>query len=472
MEIYNTLTKTKEEFKPIGEEVRMYSCGPTVYNYAHIGNLRAYIFMDLLSKTLRTDGYKLKHVMNITDVGHLTSDADEGEDKMQKAAKAQNKDPYEIAKVYTEAFLNDIDSLNVKRPDMIVKATDHIPEMIEYVQKILENGYAYETSSGIYFDISKLPNYGVLSNKNIEGEEAGARVVVDKEKRNPLDFAIWKKAPENHIMKWESPWGLCFPGWHIECSAMSKKYLGEQFDIHTGGVDHIPIHHENEIAQSMGYCGKIPANYWMHCEFLLVDNGKMSKSLGNTYTLEDLKKKGYSPLDFRYLCLGASYRNKLNFTFESLTSAKTGLERLRRAVEEHSNGTEAVSEEEIMEYKNSFLEAINDDLDTPKAMNIVWEIARKANKSKQYAELIGEMDKILGIDISIEKIAEIREREGKIDVLATLDDETKQLIQEREVARANKDWAKSDAIRDKLAGKGISVKDTKEGMEIEITPNC
>ncbi|MCL2860238.1 MAG: cysteine--tRNA ligase [Oscillospiraceae bacterium] len=468
MKIYNTLTKTKEEFKPINEEeVRMYSCGPTVYNYAHIGNLRAYIFMDLLSKTLRADGYKLKHVMNITDVGHLTSDADEGEDKVQKAARAQNKDPYEIVNFYTEVFLKDIESLNIRKPDIISRATEHIPEMIEYVQKIVENGYGYETSTGVYFDISKLPSYGILSNKNIEGEQAGARVAVDKEKRNPLDFAIWIKAPENHIMKWESPWGLCFPGWHIECSAMSKKYLGEQFDIHTGGVDHIPIHHENEIAQSMGYCGKIPANYWMHCEFLLVDDGKMSKSLGNVYTLEDLRERGFSPLDFRYLCLSASYRNKLNFTFESLKSAKTGLERLRNAVEEHENGTVSVSDEEMTKYKNQFLEVMNDDLDTPKAMNIVWEIARKVNKSKQYAELISEMDEILGIDISVEKIATIREMEEKIDILATLDDETKQLIQEREVARANKDWAKSDEIREKLTKKGISVKDTKEGMEIK-----
>jgi len=304
----------------------------------------------------------------------------------------------------------------------------------------------------------------------LEGEEAGARVAIDKEKKNPLDFAIWIKAPQNHIMKWESPWGLSYPGWHLECSAMSDKYLGEHFDIHTGGVDHISIHHENEIAQSMGYCGKIPANYWMHCEFLVVDNGKMSKSLGNTYTLEELDKRGFSPLDYRYLCLGANYRNKINFTFKSLEGAKIGLDRLRRAVEEHSNGNDKVSSEEISKYRTEFFEAMSDDLDSPKAMNIVWEIARKSNKSKQYAELIGEMDGILGIDISIDKIAAIREDEESADIMGTLDDETKKLIQEREVARSNKDWDKADEIRDKLAEKGISIKDTKDGMEIEKLP--
>ena len=261
MKVFNTLTKKKEELKSINDkEIRMYSCGPTVYNYAHIGNLRTYIFMDILSKTIIANGYKLKHVMNITDVGHLVSDGDNGEDKMQKASEREHKSPYEIANYYTKAFLKDLEKLNIKKPDIIAKATEHIPDMIEYVKKIMENGYAYETSTGLYFDISKLPNYGILSGKNLQGEKAGARVNVDNEKRNPQDFAIWKKAPKNHIMQWDSPWGKSYPGWHIECSAMSRKYLGEQFDIHTGGVDHIPIHHENEIAQSIGYSGKIPAN--------------------------------------------------------------------------------------------------------------------------------------------------------------------------------------------------------------------
>ena len=307
MKVFNTLTKKKEELKSINDkEIRMYSCGPTVYNYAHIGNLRTYIFMDILSKTIIANGYKLKHVMNITDVGHLVSDGDNGEDKMQKASEREHKSPYEIANYYTKAFLKDLEKLNIKKPDIIAKATEHIPDMIEYVKKIMENGYAYETSTGLYFDISKLPNYGILSGKNLQGEKAGARVNVDNEKRNPQDFAIWKKAPKNHIMQWDSPWGKSYPGWHIECSAMSRKYLGEQFDIHTGGVDHIPIHHENEIAQSIGYSGKIPANYWMHGEFLLVDNGKMAKSLGNVYTIADLEKKGFDAIDYRYFCLNSN----------------------------------------------------------------------------------------------------------------------------------------------------------------------
>lgn len=268
IKLYNTLTRTKEEFNPINDkEVRIYSCGPTVYSYAHIGNFRAYVFMDTIRRVLEYNGYKLKHVMNITDVGHLESDADEGEDKMEKAAKRENKNPYEIAKYYEEIFFRDMKRLNIERPGIVARATEHIPEMLEYVKKLIENGYAYETSKGIYFDISKLDKYPVLSNRNIDDQIAGARVEVDTEKKNPYDFALWIKAPESHIMKWESPWGLSYPGWHLECSAMSLKYLGDEFDIHTGGVDHIPTHHENEIAQSKGRTGKIPAKVWMHVEF-------------------------------------------------------------------------------------------------------------------------------------------------------------------------------------------------------------
>lgn len=292
IQLYNTLTKTKEDFKPIeGNTVRMYSCGPTVYSYAHIGNFRTYVFMDTLRRVLEYNGYELKHVMNITDVGHLESDADEGEDKMEKAARKENKDPYEIANFYTHKFFIDMARLNIEKPEIIAKATDHIQEMLEFVQGLIKNGYAYETSKGIYFDISKLDKYPVLSNRKLDDQIAGARVDVDTEKKNPYDFALWIKAPENHIMKWESPWGLSYPGWHIECSAMGRKYLGDQFDIHTGGIDHIPTHHENEIAQSKGLTGKIPAKTWMHVEFLQVDGGKMSKSLGNTYILDQLQEK-------------------------------------------------------------------------------------------------------------------------------------------------------------------------------------
>ena len=293
VEIYNTLTRKKDKFVPINSnEVKLYTCGPTVYNFAHIGNLRAYLFMDTLRRTLKYNGYKLKHVMNITDVGHLVSDADEGEDKMMKAAKRENKNPFEIADFYTKAFLEDIEKLNIDKPEIIARATKHIDVMEEYVKKIIENGYTYESEDTIYFDTSKLDKYGVLSNRNIEEQKAGARVEFDKSKKNISDFAVWIKAPENHLMKWDTFWGKCYPGWHLECSAMGYKYLGENFDIHTGGIDHIPIHHENEIAQSKGFSGKIPANYWMHNNFLLVNNEKMSKSLNNLYTLEELQEKG------------------------------------------------------------------------------------------------------------------------------------------------------------------------------------
>ena len=456
LKLYNTLTHKKDEFKPINEsEVKIYTCGPTVYNYAHIGNLRAYIFMDVLRRTLKYNGYKLNHVMNITDVGHLESDADEGEDKMLKASKRENKDPYEIAEYYTKCFLRDLDRLNIDKPEVICKATDNIKEMISYVEEILKNGYAYETSKGIYFDISKLDKYPELSNRNIEDQIAGARVDVDPEKRNPYDFALFIKAPKEHIMKWETPWGLCYPGWHIECSAMSRKYLGEMFDIHTGGVDHIPTHHENEIAQCKGATGKIPAHYWMHCEFITVDNGKMSKSLGNTYTLDDLEKKNISPLDYKMFCYSSHYRNKLNFTFENVEGAKIALNRLKEGFKRHSNGTEKANPLEILDCKNKFLDAINDDLNIPMAMGIVWEVIKNPVKSKEYAELLLEFDQVLGLEMD------------KIDKDIELPNEIIELINLRKEARKNKDWAESDRLRDEIISKGYTVKDTKDDMIVE-----
>ena len=381
IQLYNTLTKTKEDFKPIeGNTVRMYSCGPTVYSYAHIGNFRTYVFMDTLRRVLEYNGYELKHVMNITDVGHLESDADEGEDKMEKAARKENKDPDEIANFYTHKFFIDMARLNIEKPEIIAKATDHIQEMLEFVQGLIKNGYAYETSKGIYFDISKLDKYPVLSNRKLDDQIAGARVDVDTEKKNPYDFALWIKAPENHIMKWESPWGLSYPGWHIECSAMGRKYLGDQFDIHTGGIDHIPTHHENEIAQSKGLTGKIPAKTWMHVEFLQVDGGKMSKSLGNTYILDQLQEKGIEPLAYKLFCFTAHYRTKLNFTFDTALATQKALTRLREGFVKHQQGTENIDEQEIKEYENKFLETINDDLNMPAAMGIVWEIVRTSIK--------------------------------------------------------------------------------------------
>ena len=462
LKLYNTLTKQKEEFKPLeGNEVRIYTCGPTVYSFAHIGNFRAYVFMDTLRRVLKENGYTLKHVMNITDVGHLESDADEGEDKMEKAARKENKDPYEIAAYYTDIFFRDMGRLNIERPEIIAKATDHISDMLEFVKILVKNGYAYETSKAIYFDISKLDKYPVLSNRNLDDQIAGARVDVDPEKRNPYDFAVWIKAPENHIMKWESPWGLSYPGWHLECSAMGRKYLGDEFDIHTGGVDHIPTHHENEIAQSKGCTGHIPAKRWMHVEFLQVDGGKMSKSLGNTYTLDQLQEKGIEPLAYKMFCYTAHYRTKLNFTFEGALSTQKALNRLREGYLTHLQNDEKIDEEEIKEYKQRFLDAVNDDLNMPLAMGIVWEVVRKNKKSKQFAELLLEFDRILGLDLENSK-KYLEEQEN-----VELPKEILELVEQRKIARENKDWAESDRIRDVLKEKGYTVKDTKEGQIIE-----
>ena len=462
IKFYNTLTKEKEEFKPLEDNtVRMYSCGPTVYSYAHIGNFRAYVFMDTLRRTLEYNGYKLKHVMNITDVGHLESDADEGEDKMEKAAKKENKNPYEIAKYYSEVFFRDMQRLNIEKPEIIAKATEHIQEMLEFVEGLVKNGYAYETSKGIYFDISKLDKYPVLSNRKIDEQIAGARVDVDEEKKSPYDFALWIKAPENHIMKWESPWGLSYPGWHIECSAMGRKYLGDQFDIHTGGIDHIPTHHENEIAQSKGLTGKIPARFWMHVEFLQVDGGKMSKSLGNTYTLDQLQEKGIEPLAYKLFCFTAHYRTKLNFTFETALSTQKALNRLREGFVKHQEGLENIPEEKIKEYEDKFLATINDDLNIPSAMGLVWEIIRSPEKSKQYAELLLKFDEVLGLDLVNSK--KYLEESQKLE----LPEEILKLVEERKKARENKDWSLSDQIRDTLKEKGYNVKDSKDGVVIE-----
>lgn len=458
LKLYNTLTRKKEEFVPIKKgTVKMYSCGPTVYNYAHIGNMRAYIFMDTLRKVLKYNGYKVKHVMNITDVGHLVSDADEGEDKMAKTARIENRSVYEIAKEYTDAFMKDIKALNIDTPEHIAKATEHIREMEIYVNDIVKNGYAYETSKGVYFDTSKLPNYGkMLSNNNIDDLKAGARVEVDTEKRNPQDFALWIKAPKEHIMKWNSKWGLCYPGWHIECSAMSRKYLGDKFDIHTGGVDHIPIHHENEIAQSIGATGHNLANYWMHVEFLLIDGGKMSKSLGNVYTLNDLKAKGIDALSYRYFTYSSHYRNKLNFTWDAIKSAKNSLNKLRDMIALHKDVNKKIDKNIISKYEEQFLDAINDDMNMPVAVSVVWEIAKEKEKSNDFYELIKKFDSVLSLDL---------DKNDKGDI--NIPEDIKLILNERKDARKNKNFAKSDELRDKLKELGYIVKDTKDGQIIE-----
>ncbi len=450
---YNTLTKKKEKFEPIEDNmVKIYTCGPTVYKDATIGNMRTFIFMDNLRRVLKYNGYNLKHVMNLTDVGHLVSDGDEGEDKMVKSAKEEGKTPEEIAKYYTKLFFKDLELLNIDMPEIICKATDYINDMLEFVKKLMANGYAYETSTAIYFDVSKLDEYGILSGIDVRKQKAGARVDVDEEKKNPYDFALWIKAPENHIMKWDSPWGPSYPGWHIECSTMSQKHLGEQFDIHTGGVDLIPTHHENEIAQSKGCTGKIPARFWMHGEFLLINGGKMSKSLGNVYLLKDIIEKGYEPLVYKYFCYTSHYRNKLNFTWDAIEASNKSLMKLRESYRRHLEGNEDVEDDVILDYKNRFLKAINDDLNMPLAMGIVWEVAKNEKKSKKFAELLLEFDRVLGL---------------KIDKKDDIPEEVLKLVEERNVARKEKNWQKSDELRDKIQEYGYRIEDSKEGTKIE-----
>ena len=451
---YNTLTKKKEIFKSEEEhKVRMYSCGPTVYKDATIGNMRTNIFQDVLRRVLKYNGYELKHAMNLTDVGHLVSDADEGEDKMVKSAREMKKTPKEIAEFYTKLFFEDLEKLNIETPEIVCKATEHINEMIEYVKRLIERGYAYETSTAIYFDVSKLDEYGILSGIKLEDQKAGARVDVDNEKRNPYDFALWIKAPENHLMKWESPWGLCYPGWHIECSAMGQKYLGETFDIHTGGIDLIPTHHENEIAQSKGAYGKIPARYWMHGEYLLIDGRKMSKSLNNVYLLKDIIEKGYDPLVYRLFTYSSSYRIKLNFTWDAIDSNMKALNKLREGYQKHLEGTEDVPDNLINELEEKFHKAINDDLNIPLAMSVVWETVRNDVKSKKIAKLLDKFDTVLALDLA--KISPKEENDIPEEIIA--------LAEERKLARANKNWAESDRLRDEIMARGFCIKDSKDG---------
>ena len=452
--LYNTLTKAKEIFIPFKEDVvGIYSCGPTVYKEATIGNMRTNMFQDLLRRVLKYNGYTIKHVMNITDVGHLVSDADEGEDKILKSSRELKKEPMQIAKYYTDLFFKDLELLNIEKPEIICKATDHIKEMEEYVKKLLEKGYAYETTTTIYFDVSKLDKYGILSGINLEEQKAGARIDLDKEKRNPSDFALWIKAPENHLMKWESFFGKAYPGWHIECSAMSQKYLGDTFDIHTGGIDLVPTHHENEIAQCKGICGKVPARFWMHGEYLLINGGKMSKSLNNAYTISQLIQKGYDPLVYKYFNYSANYKNKLNFTFKGMDASKIALERLRQGYQKHAIGNEMVEKTVIEDLENKFHVCINDDLNMSEAMSIVWETIKYEIKSKDIAKLLLKMDTVLGL---------------KIDMLTKIEipKEIKNLAEARIEAKENKNYEKADELRNEILNKGYNIKDTKNGYEI------
>ncbi|PJA45234.1 cysteine--tRNA ligase [Candidatus Uhrbacteria bacterium CG_4_9_14_3_um_filter_50_9] len=452
IKLYNTLTREKETFSPIYEgKVGIYACGPTVYWFAHIGNMRTYLFVDVLRRVLEFNGLEVKLIMNITDVGHLTDDASEGEDKMIVAMQREGKTAYKIAEFYTEAFMEDFKRLNIKPANVYPRATDHIPEQIEMIKHLEENGYVYQTSDGVYFDTSMLDSYGRLSGQSADEKKAGARVDMG-EKKNVTDFALWKFSQTNshREMEWNSPWGTGFPGWHLECSAMSMKYLDVPFDIHTGGIDHIPVHHENELAQTEGAEGVLQANVWIHADFLTVDGGKMSKSLGNLYTIEQLIEKGYDPLVYRYLVLGAHYRTKLNFTFEALDGAQNALKKLRATVRSWDQPGEVNDE-----YEQRFLKVINDDLNTPQALAVLWELVDSNVPPSEKAATVLRFDQVLGLGLG-----------DFIGNPLKVSDEVEVLIQERATARAQKDWELSDQLRDQIHARGYLVEDTAEGQQL------
>jgi cysteinyl-tRNA synthetase len=447
--LYNTMSRKKETFEPLRPPlVRLYCCGPTVYNYAHIGNLRTYIFEDVLRRTLKYNGFEVNHIMNITDVGHMTSDADEGEDKMQRAAEREQKSPWEIARFYEEAFFQDTMRLNIQRPEVTPRATEHIDEMIGIIKALEEKGLTYTTQEAVYFDTAKFADYGKLARLNLKDQQtARSEVVQDDTKRNPSDFVLWFCNKPTHIMKWESPWGVGYPGWHIECSAMSMKYLGETFDIHCGGVDHIPVHHTNEIAQSEGATGHPFVRYWLHGEFLLMNSEKMAKSAGNFSTLSKLIEQGYDPLAYRYLCLQAHYRSELNFTVESLDAATAGLRKIYALCPNNDPLREDETAFEMA--RQRILDAINDDLSMPQAVGLL-------NSYGSY-RLWVEFDAILGLDIAKRACRGEEELPAEVQVL----------VEARNAARKAKCWAESDALRNQLIALGYDVGDSPQGTTVK-----
>ena len=452
LRLYDTYTRTMREFEPLDPpNVGLYTCGLTVYDYAHIGNLRTYIFEDILRRVLEYNSYKVEHVQNITDVGHLTSDADTGEDKMEKGSRRTGLTAWEIAEKYTQAFKDDLQKLNILEPTIWCKATDHIGEQIALVQCIEEKSYTYRTSDGIYFDTSRLQDYGYLGRLDIEGLRAGSRVDL-AEKRNPTDFALWKFSPtdQKRQMEWDSPWGVGFPGWHIECSAMAHKCLGSFFDIHCGGEDHIPIHHTNEIAQTQACYGTKLANFWMHGYFLQLDSMKMAKSAGVFLRLQSVIDRGYDPLTYRYFCLNAHYRSKLNFTWEGMDGAQTALNRLRATSCDW--GLPGSVDETYLE---RFIKRINEDLNMPRALALTWDLVKSdLSPSMKKATLI-EFDKVLGLRLADWEPVE-----------ETVPAEIVALVEQRQKARAEKRWQESDSLRDQISEAGYEIQDTPEGPRV------
>jgi len=462
LKVYNTLTRRKEALAPVEPgKIRLYTCGPTVYDYAHIGNLRTYVFEDVLKRAMLLCGYEVRHVMNVTDVGHLVSDADEGEDKMAVGARREGKTVGEIADFYLESFRDDLSRLNIIEPDVWCKATEHIAEQIDLVRSLAEKGFTYLTDDGVYFDTSKLDDYGKLARLDIEGLRAGHRVQMAAGKRSLTDFALWKFSPKDsqRLMEWPSPWGMGFPGWHIECSAMAIKHLGERLDIHCGGIDHIAVHHTNEIAQAEAALGHAWCSVWMHGEFLTMPKddgaggGRMSKSGGRFLTMNLLVEKGYDPLAYRYFLLNAHYRQQLAFSWGALDAAANAFRRLRRAVTELRTGFSG-DEAPIESYLAEFREAVEDDLNMPRALAAMWKAVKdtQAPAGETYATLL-EMDSVLGLGFE-----KMEPEEPDVDAA-----EVEKLLAERAAARRAKDFARADAIRDELTGMGIEISDMQDG---------
>lgn len=460
IKLFNTMGRKKMVFKPLKKgRVSVYSCGPTVYWNQHIGHMYAYVQWDSLVRFLRYVGYKVKWMMNLTDVGHMTSDEDTGEDKMEKGAKREGLTVWQIADKYIAQFLDSINRLNIQRPDVLCRATEHIQEQIDLIKKIEANGFTYKTKTGLVFDTSKFKGYADFAHLNLDEQHAGARVEVDPEKKKPWDFLLWVTNQPNHVMQWDSPWGRGFPGWHIECTAMSVKYLGEQFDIHTGGKEHIPVHHTNEIAQAYGAFGRQTANFWLHNEWMTINGEKISKSSGNSILVSDLIEKEFNPLALRYLILTSHYRTGLNFTWESLKAAQSSLSTLREyAASLQKSYGRKTDKEKMKFYREKFLEALSDDLNMPKALSILWKLLReeKGVGNKDKYKILMEFDEILGLKIGETKLKE------------ELPEDAKKLIKEREDARKRKDWKRADEIRKELLGMGIIIEDTPEGVKWKI----
>ena len=455
LQFYDNYTRSLRTFEPLvagGAEVGLYTCGPTVYDYQHIGNFRTFLFEDLLKRVLEWNGYRVRHVMNITDVGHLTSDADTGEDKMEKGARRTGRSAWDIAKLYTEAFLEDSRRLNLQEPTILCRATDHIPEQIAFIADIEAQGYTYRTSDGVYFDTSRQPGYGHLARLDVKGLDGGHRVELG-EKRHATDFALWKFSPagERRQMEWESPWGVGFPGWHIECSAMAQKYLGDFFDVHCGGEDHIPVHHTNEIAQTEARVGTRLANFWMHGYFLLENDSKMAKSAGEFLRLQALIDRGYDPLAFRYLCLTAHYRTQLNFTWDALDAAATGLDRMRNAF----HGLPRGSAEPDAAATERLTAQINDDLNVPRALAVAWEVARGDMDPVVKRVTLAAFDRVLGL--GVEAWTPRREEvPGHVQALADA----------RAAARKARDWKEADRLRQELHAAGWEMADRPDGYDL------